>query len=234
MTDLENINNNHAALKATMLLVLTVLSATLQSIGMLLAKDVLLVNQDTLGTILLTNVHVVNCQEPSSESTVSAHHQRPNGMMPPRPVHAHQIHSVTTVFHVQPQEFGTMEPTPVNAHHQQTSGTEPNAFAQLAGMAHHVLNAQLQDTGTFKPINVFAKNLSSGMEANAFAHNHFSCTKEDVLGAQTDTLGKTTNVKLAHAHSRICKSLEPESDTFIHFIVQITLFCLILFEKDYH
>jgi hypothetical protein len=226
MTDLENINNNHAALKATMLLVLTVLSAMLQSIGMPSAKDVLLVNQDTLGTTLLTNVHAVNCQEPSSELTVSAHHQRPNGMVLPRPAHAHRTHSVTTVFHAQPQEFGTMEPTPVNAHHQQTSGTELNVFAQLVDMAHHVLNAQLQDIGTFKPINVFAKNPSSGTEANVFALNHSSCTKEDVLSAQTDTLGKTTNVKLAHAHSRIWKSLEPESDTFIHFIVQIHSFLL--------
>ena len=202
-----------------MLLVLTVLSAMLQSTGMPSAKDVLLVNQDILGTTLLTNAHAVNCQEPLSELTVSAHHQRLNGTLLPRPVHAHQTPSVTTVFHAQPQEFGTMEPTPVNAHHQLTSGTEPNVFAQLADTDHHVLNVQLQDTGTSKPTNVFAKSLSSGTEANVFAHNHTSCTKEDVLSAQMDTLGKTINVKLAHAPSRIWKSLEPESDTFIHFIV---------------
>ena len=215
-----------------MLLVLTVLSAMLLSTGMPSAKGVLLVSQDMLGTTLLTNAHAVNCQEPLSETTVSAHHQRLNGTPPQKPAHAHQTPLVTTVFHAQPQEFGTREPTPANAHHQPTSGTDPNVFAQLASTAHHVLNAQLQDTGTSQPTNVFVKSLSSGTERNVSAHNHTSCTKEDVPSAQTDTLGKTTNVKLAHAPSRIWKSLlEPESDTFIHFIVQIHSFCLILFTK---
>lgn len=112
---------------------------------------------------------------------------------------------MTTVFHAQPQESGTMEPTPATAHHQLTSGPEANASAQLEDMDHHVLNAQPQDTGMFQPTNVFAKNHSSGTELTASAHKDSSCIKEDVPDAQMDTLGKTTNVKLAHAPSKIWK-----------------------------
>jgi hypothetical protein len=179
------------------------------------AKDVLLANQDTLGTTLLTNAHAANCQESFLDLNVPAQGPRPNGMLPPRLAHAHQTLSVTTVSHVQPQESGTTEPTLVNAHHQQTSGTETNVFAQLADMDHHVLNAQLQDTGMSQPINAFAKSHSSGTETNVFAHNLTSYTKEDAPNAQTDTLGKTINVKLALALSKIWKFSELESDTFI-------------------
>ncbi len=215
MMDLENINSNHAAHKATILQVLTVWSALLQKDGMPSAKDVLLANQDTLGTTLLTNAHAANCQESFLDLNVPAQGPRPNGMLPPRLAHAHQTLSVTTVSHVQPQESGTTEPTLVNAHHQQTSGTETNVFAQLADMDHHVLNAQLQDTGMSQPINAFAKSHSSGTETNVFAHNLTSYTKEDAPNAQTDTLGKTINVKLALALSKIWKFSELESDTFI-------------------
>ena len=217
--DLENINNNLAAQKATMLLVLIVLSAMLQNIGTPSLKDVLLASQDTLGTRTAINAHAANCQEPLSESTVFAQHQRLNGMLPPRHDHVHQTLSVTTVSHAQPQESGTTEPTLATAHHQQTSGTELNVSAQLEDMDLHVLNAQLQDSGMFKATNVSAKSHSSGTEPNVFAHSHTSSTKEDVPSAQTDILGKTTNVKLAHAPSRIWKHLELESDKFIHFIV---------------
>ena len=108
-----------------------------------------------------------------------------------------------------------MEPTPAIAHHQLASGMELNVSAQLENTDHHVLNAQPQDIGTLPATNVFAKSHSSGTERNVSARNHTSCTKEDVLNAQTDTLGKTTNVKLVHAPSRTWKSLEVESDTFI-------------------
>jgi hypothetical protein len=216
MMDLENINNNHAAHKATMLQALIVSSAILQKDGMPSAKDVLLASQDTLGTTLLTNAHAANCQEPFLESNVLAQRPRPNGMLPPRLAHAHQTLSVTTVSHAQPQESGTTEPTPVNAHHQQMSGTETNVFAQLANMDHHVLNAQLQDTGTSQPTNAFAKSHSSGTEPNVFAHNLTSYTKEDAPNVQTDTHGKTINAKPALALSKIWKFSELESDTFIH------------------
>jgi hypothetical protein len=47
------------------------------------------------------------------------------------------------------------------------------------------------------------------------AQAHISYIKEDVLNAQTDILGKIINVKLAHALSKIYKSLEVENDRFI-------------------
>ena len=136
-------------------------------------------------------------------------------MPPQRPAHANQTPTVTTVSHVQPQESGTTEPTPVTAHHQLASGMELNVFAQLENTDHRVLNAQLQDIGTPSATNVFAKSHSSGTERNVSVHNHTFCGKEDVLSAQMDTLGKTTNARPAHEPSRIWKLLKHESDRFI-------------------
>jgi hypothetical protein len=68
----------------------------------------------------------------------------------------------------------------------------------------------------FHQTNVFAKSLSSGTETNVFAHNHSSHTKADAQDAPTDTLGKITNARPAHALSRICKFSELENDRFIH------------------
>ena len=108
-----------------------------------------------------------------------------------------------------------MELTAVNAHHQQLSGTDNNASAQSEDMDHHVLNAHPQDIGISLQIHVFVKSHLFGTDKNVSAHHHSSYIKEDVLDAQTDILGKTTNVKLAHALSRSWKSSELESDTFI-------------------
>ena len=181
------------------------LSVMPPSIGMLPTKDVLPANQDTPGTKLPEFAHAVNYQDKSSELTVFAHHQKLNGMPLQRPAHAHQTLSVTTVFHAQPQESGTTELTLVNAHHQQVSGTETNVSAQLEDMDHHVLSVQLQDIGMSQPTNVFAKSHSSGTEQTVSAHKDISCIKEDVPNAPMDILGKTTNVKLAHAPSKIWK-----------------------------
>lgn len=205
MTAWVNINNKLAAHKATTLLVFIVLSVMPPNTGMLPTKDVLPANQDTPGTKLPEFAHAVNYQDKLSETTASAHHQRPNGALFQRPAHAQPTLSVTTVFHAQPQESGTTELTLVNAHHQPPSGTETNVSAQLVDMDHHVLNAHLQDTGMSPATNVFAKNHSFGTELTASAHKDISCTKEDALDAQMDILGKTTNVKPAHAPSKIWK-----------------------------
>lgn len=151
------------------------------------------------------NAHVVNCQDKSLEDNVFAHHQKAFGVILQRPAHAHQTPSETTVSHAQPQESGITEPTLVTAHHQLTSGTEPNVSAQLENMDPTVLNAQPQDIGTLPPINAFVIAHSSGTDKNAFAQPHISFIKEDVLNAQKDTLGKTTNVKHVHAPSKIYK-----------------------------
>ncbi len=183
---------------------------------MLPAKNVLLVNLDILGTTLATYVHAVNFPEPLLMANVPAHHQKINGTMLPRPAHVQQTLSVRTVFHAQLQESGTTEPTLANAHHQQTFGAEPDVCAQLEDTDHHVLNVQPQDTGMFNQTNVFAKSHSPGTETNVFAHSHSSHTKADAQDAQTDTLGKITNARPAHALSRICKFSELENDRFIH------------------
>ena len=187
----------------------------LQNTGMPSPKDAPSANQDTPGTTPPINAHAVNCQGKSSVSNVPAHHQKPNGMPPQKPAHAHQTPTVTTACHAQPQESGTMEPTPAIAHHQLASGMELNVSAQLENTDHHVLNAQPQDSGTPSATNVFAKSHSSGTERNVSVHNHTFCGKEDVLSAQMDTLGKTTNARPAHAPSRIWKLLKHESDRFI-------------------
>jgi hypothetical protein len=203
---LDNINNHHAALKDTISLVLIVSSVILPNIGTPSTKDVLLVMLDTSGMPIATNAHAANCQDKSSEPTAFAHHQSPSGTMPQRPAHAHQTPSETTVSHAQPQESGTMEPTPANAHPQQASGTDNNVSAQLENTDHNVLNAQHQDTGILLQTNVFVKSHSSGTDKTVSAHHHTFCIKEDVPSAQRDILGKTTNVKLVHALSRIWKS----------------------------
>ena len=176
-------------------------------------------NQDTHGTKIFTNAHVVNYQDKLLEENVFAHHQKLSGVNQ-KHVHAQLTPMVTIVPHVHHQEYGTSKITLVTAYHQKQSGTEPNVFAHQTDLDHHVLNAQLQDIGTTKATNVFVKNHSSGTEPTVYAQAHISYIKEDVPNAQTDILGKITNVKLAHAPSRIYKSLEVESDTFIEFIVQ--------------
>jgi hypothetical protein len=188
----------------------------LPNIGMLSTKDALLANLDILGTTLLTNALAVNSPEPFRMVNALAHSPKIYGTLLLRPAHAQLTLSVITVFHAQPQESGTLEPTLANAHHQQTYGTEPNVSAQPEDTDHHVLNAQLQDSGTFNQTNVFAKSLSSGTETNVFAHNHSSHTKADAQDAPTDTLGKITNARPVHALSKICKFSELENDRFIH------------------
>ncbi len=189
-----------------MLQVFIVSNVMLQNIGMPSTKDVLLVKLDTPGMPTCINAHVANYQDKSSELTVSAHHQKLFSMPPQIPAHAQLELTVITVFHAQLQESGTMVLTVVNAHHQQLSGTETNVSAHQEDMDHHVLNAQPQDTGMLLPTNVFAQDHSSGTDKTVFAHHHTSCIKEDVLNAQTDILGKTTNVKPVHAPARIGKS----------------------------
>ncbi len=213
--DLENTNNNHVAHKDTTSLVFIVLNVMPQNIGMPSTKDVLPVMLVTFGMLMSTNAPVVNSQDKLSEVTVSAHHQKLSGMPPQKPAHVHQTLSVTTVFHAQPQESGTTDLTLVNAQPQQLSGTDNNVSAQLEDMDHHVLNAQPQDTGMLPPTNVSVKDHSSGTDKTVFAQLDISCIKEDVPDVQMDILGKTTNVKLAHALIRIWKSSELESDTFI-------------------
>lgn len=213
--DSENINNNHVAHKDTTSLAFIVLNVMPQNIGMPSIKDVLLVMLVTFGIQMSMNAPVVNFQDKLLEMTVSAHHQKLSGMPPQRLVHAHQTLSETTVSHAQLQEFGTMEQTLVNAQPQLLSGTDNNVFAQLEDMDHHVLNAQPQDTGMLPQTNVFVKDHLSGTDKIVFAQLDISYIKEDVPDAQTDILGKTTNVKLAHALLRIWKSSELESDTFI-------------------
>ena len=189
-----------------MLQVFIVSNVMLQNIGMPSTKDVLLVKLDTPGMPTCINAHVANYQDKSSELTASAHHQKLFSMPPQIPAHAQLELTVTTVFHAQLQESGTMVPTPVNAHHQQLSGTETNVSAHQEDTDHHVLNAQPQDTGMLPPTNVFVKDHSSGTDKTVSAHHHTSCTKEDVPDVQMDTLGKIINVKLVHAPSKIWKS----------------------------
>ncbi len=180
----------------------------------------MLVNQDTHGTIILTNAHVVNYQDKLLEVNVFAHHQKLFGVNHQKHAHVQPMPMVIIVLHVHHQEYGTTKITLVIVYHQKQSGTEPNVFAHQTDLDHHALNAQLQDIGTTKAINVFVKNHSSGTELTVYAQAHISYIKEDVLNAQTDILGKITNVKLAHVPSKIYKSLEVESDTFIEFIVK--------------
>lgn len=161
------------------------------------------------------NAPAVNSQDKSSETTVSAHHQRASGIPSQRPAHAQLAPSDPPVFHAHPQDSGTLALNLVNAQHQPLSGTDNNVSAQPEDMDHHVLNAHHQDIGMLPQTNVSVKNHSSGTDKNVFAQLDFSCIKEDVPDAQMDILGKTTNVKLAHALIRICKSLELECDTFI-------------------
>ena len=204
--DLENINNNLAALKDTMLLELIVLNATPLSTGMPLTKDVLPAMLDTSGMKKFMNAHAVKHQELLLELTVFAHHQKQSGTNPQRHVTAHQILLEMIVSHAQHQESGTMELTAVNAHHQQLSGTDNNASAQSEDMVHHVLNAHLQDIGISLQTHVFVKNHSSGTDRIVSAHHHSSYIKEDVRDVQMDTHGKITNVKLAHVLLKNYKS----------------------------
>lgn len=171
-----------------------------------------------LGMLLSTNAHAVNYQDKSSVLTVSAHHQKLNGTAPQKPAHAHQIPTVNNANHAQLQDNGTTKQTPVNAHHQPQYGTEINVFAQLEDMDQTVSNAQPQDTGTSIPTNVNAEAPSSGTVKTVSALNHISCIKEDVLNAQMDINGKTTNVKNATAPTKIWKfyKQEFESDRFIN------------------
>jgi hypothetical protein len=193
-----------------------VLNVMLPNIGMLLTKDALLANLDILGTMLLTNALVANSPELFRMVNVLAHSLKLFGTLLQRPAHVQLTLLVITVFHVQPQESGTLEPILANVHHQQTYGTEPNVSVQLEDTDHHALNALLQDSGMFHQTNVFAKSLSSGTETNVFAHNPSSHTKADAQDAQTDILGKITNARPVHALSRICKFSELENDRFIH------------------
>lgn len=222
--DSENTNNNHVAHKVTTLLVFIVLNVMPQNIGMPSAKDVSLVMLVTFGMLMSMNAPVVNSQDKLSEVTVFAHHQKPSGMPPQKPAHAHQTPTETTVSHVQLQEFGTTEPTLVNVLPQPTSGTDNNVSAQPEDTDHHVLNAQPQDIGMLPPTNVSVKDHLSGVELTVFAQLDISCIKEDVLDAQTDILGKTTNVKLAHALTKIWTSSELESDTFIDLCSKLVSF----------
>jgi hypothetical protein len=173
---------------------------------MQLLKDVLYVKLVILGMLLFINAHVVNYQDKSSELIAFVHHQKPTGMMPQKHVHAQQIPMAIIVFHAQLQEFGILELILVTVHHQLTYGMELNVFAQPEDMDHHVLNAQLQDFGMFKLTNAVVLNHSFGTVTNVFAQAHTFYIKIDVLNVLTDILGKTTNVRLAHAPSKIWKS----------------------------
>lgn len=212
-----NISNSHAAHKDITSQEFIVLNVMHPNIGTQPIKDVLLAKQDTPGTNLFINAHAVNYQDKLSELTVPAHHQKPNGTVPQRLALAHQTPTVINAYHAQHQEYGTINPTLVNAHPQLTSGTELNASAQLENTDQTVLNAQPQDIGTSPLTNVTVEPPSPGTDKTVFAHNHTSCIKEDVLNAQMDSDGKTTNVKNATAPSRIWKfyNQEFEIDRFI-------------------
>ena len=168
-------------------------------------KDVPFVKKDTDGMKNFTNAHAAIYQDKSLKDTVVAHHQKPSGINFQRPAHAHQIPSVISVLHAQLQESGTMQITPATAHHQPTFGMEHNVSAQPIDTVQAVLNAQLQDIGTLLPTNVSATTPSFGTVKNVSAQQDISYGKEDVLDAQMDTHGRTTNVKLAHAPSRSWK-----------------------------
>jgi hypothetical protein len=85
---------------------------------------------------------------------VLAHHQKPFGMKLLRHAHALQIHSVTIVPHAHHQEYGITKTILVTVYHQKLFGMELNVFAHQTDSDHHVLNAQLQDIGMSKAINV--------------------------------------------------------------------------------
>jgi hypothetical protein len=204
-----------------------VLNVMLLSIGMLLIKDVSHANQDTLGMKLYINAHAANYQDKLLVLTVYAHHQKLNGIVLQRPALVHQTHLVINANHAQLQDNGTSKQTLVIAHHQLTSGMDNNVSAQQENTVQAVSNAQPQDIGTSKLINVTVELHSSGTDKTVFAHNHISYTKEDVLNAQMDSNGKITNVKNATALSKIWKfyNQEFESDRFIHlFQNKILLF----------
>ena len=180
-----------------------VLNVMLQNIGMQHLKDVLPVSQDTPGMKLKEFAHVVNYQDKSSELIVYVHHQKHSGMPPQRPAHAPSTLSVSNVNHAQLQDNGITEQTSVNAHYQQMYGTELNVCAQLENSDQTVLNAQPQDIGILPATNVSVTLLTFGTDHNVFAHLDTLIIKEDVPDAQTDSIGKTTNVKLVHAPTRI-------------------------------
>jgi len=76
-------------------------------------------------------------------------------------------------------------------------------LVQPGNMDHIVLNAQLQDTGMIKQINVFAIHHSFGTVKIVYAQHHISYTKEDVQTVQLDTNGNKIDVKNASVLSKI-------------------------------
>jgi hypothetical protein len=111
--------------------------------------------------------------------------------------------SEINAFHAPPQDNGTSKTTHASAHHQQPNGTEQIALVQLEDTVQAALNAQLQDIGTTKPINVSAILPSYGTDKTAFAQHLTSCTREDAQSVQMDTNGKRTDARNANAHLRI-------------------------------
>jgi len=159
-----------------------VLNAMLINTGTQSLKNVLHASQDTPGTAIPTNAHVVKHQDQLSMDNAHAHHQKLNGMLPTSNAFAQQTHSETTVNHVQHQESGTIIKTNVYAQHQQLTGTKTaeNANVQQEDTDPTAFHAQAQDIGTSIPTNVHVKVHSFGMEATVHAHNHGSPIKEDV------------------------------------------------------
>ncbi len=180
----------------------TVSSVMLPNIGIPSLKDVSLVSLDTLGTTLLTNAHAVKLPEALSETIVYALTQKLSGIMTQRPAHAQSIALEINVFYARPQGNGTSKTTHVSARHQQLNGTEPTVLAQQEDTDQAVLNAQPQDTGMTRRINVYAMCHSFGMVKTVSAHHHTSCIKEDAPTVQLDTNGRITDVRNANVHSR--------------------------------
>jgi len=112
---------------------------------------------------------------------------------------------VSNANHAQLQDNGTTGQILVNAHYQQMSGMELNASVQQESLDQTVSNAQPQDIGILQPTNVSATLLTSGTDHNVSAQLDISKIKEDVSNVQTDIIGKTTNVKLVHAPTKIWK-----------------------------
>ena len=166
--------------------------------------------------VLDHNANLAQSQENgiSERTNVCVLPQKHSGMV--TNAFATKIFTAITAYHVPLPESGITQRTNALAQLQKQYGLDQLANVPLDSLVIIALHVQLQDTGMSQPTNAFAKSHSSGTERNVFAHNLSSYTKEDAPNAQTDTLGKTINVKLALALSKIWKFSELESDTFIH------------------
>ncbi len=194
--EMVNINNKLVAHKVIIPLKESIVSnVTLQSIGMLYRKDVLLANLDTLGIILLMNALAANFQGKLLEMTVYAQLLKLFGVKLLKHAHVHPKAMEITVFLAQHPGNGTTKQTHAPVHLQRLNGMELIAYAQQEDMGQIVSNALRQDIGMIKQINAFAIHHLFGMDKIVYAHNHISYIKEDAQTAQQVMNGKRTDVK---------------------------------------